>query len=127
MYVGLGQTIPWQCWNSAGFKACHAVQWQAASDKCSTPGARQAYDNDVSRCIEEQTYLLARGACFPLCPQSSSEVVVPMTEQEVEEAGGRPERPSQKWKWYVGAAAAAVAIGVVLHASGVGESRPAHA
>lgn len=90
MYVPLGQTIPWQCWDATGFKACHTAQWQAATEMCNSTAGKEVYEGNVSRCVEEQTYLLAKDACFALCPKSNTNVPVPMTEQEIEEAGGRP-------------------------------------
>lgn len=90
MYVSLGQTIPWQCWDATGFKACHSAQWSAASEMCRSTAGREVYKGDVDRCVDEQTYLLARDACFSLCPQGDTRVPVPMTEEEIEEAGGKP-------------------------------------
>lgn len=92
MYVPLGQTIPWQCWDATGFKACHSAQWGAASEMCNSAAGKEVYEGDVGRCVEEQTYLLAKDACFALCPQppSNAAVPVPMTDEEIEEAGGRP-------------------------------------
>lgn len=91
MYVGLGQTIPWQCWEAAGFKACHSAQWSAAQQMCKSTAGREVYAGDVARCVEEQTYMMAKDACFALCPQAGpAPVPVPMTDEEIEEAGGRP-------------------------------------
>jgi hypothetical protein len=114
--VGLGQTIPWNCWDATGFKACHSAMWRAASDQCNTKAGKEVYEGDVSRCIEEQTYLKARDACFSLCPRESDQAVpVRMTEEEIEEAGGRPGRTN----WKVIAGLGAVGLVGILLLSGV--------
>lgn len=58
--------IPWQCWESLGFKACHAKQWREATRLCEL-GAEQSYDGDVPRCVHEGTIILALRNCSSLC------------------------------------------------------------
>lgn len=65
--------IPWQCWESPGFKSCHSKQWQEAVRLCelgsSGAGAEFFPYSSVSECVTEQTVIRALKNCASLCPQ----------------------------------------------------------
>lgn len=77
--IGLGQTIPWYCWDAAGFKACHGSQWEKAKASCSTdfgPGTDEEklkalvkQYGSIDGCINARTVDLALANCKPkFCP-----------------------------------------------------------
>lgn len=65
--------IPWQCWDTPGFKQCHAQQWNEVSALC-----KEKYTgDDLSRCIEHETILRAFERCVPFCPEMMQQLLPP--------------------------------------------------
>ena len=84
MYVALGQTIPWQCWDAPGFKACHAKQESVSRANCESAPEEylaEVYGGDVKRCITELTYARTRESCFGICPSTTPTQPIPTPDQ----------------------------------------------
>ena len=69
-------TIPWQCWEAAGFKTCHSNEWQKARDLCITawPTISHQYGEhggDLNLCINQNATIRALQNCGTLCPQAA--------------------------------------------------------
>lgn len=72
--VGLGATVPANCWDTPGFKDCNAQGWNIAETKCRSNGqptalATQSYGGNVDACKQAQAddYLYF-GCAMRLCP-----------------------------------------------------------
>lgn len=70
--AGLGE-IPWQCWDTPGFKACHGAQWEAARNMCDPNfGGSPGEFPSVSDCINVMSGALTENECVPqYCPETS--------------------------------------------------------
>lgn len=75
--TGLGDVVPWQCWDKAGFKDCHAASWTKAAGYCKALIAddKTMYNGDINYCIGQVTDAEDWDKCVPkFCPpvQTSS-------------------------------------------------------
>ncbi len=65
---GLGDAVPWQCWDKAGFKDGHAANWAKARTYCQGLDP-QLYGGNIDACIAESTDALDWDNLVPkLCP-----------------------------------------------------------
>lgn len=79
--VTAAKEIPWQCWDAAGFKDCHAVAWNEARSKCEWCQANpndlicQGTDPVLANCISNETKQLVWNNCVgSFCPQQDPSV-----------------------------------------------------
>ena len=68
---GVGDVVPWQCWDKPGFKDCHAANWTKANTYCKGLLADYPtmYGGDMTLCINESTDAADWSNCVPkYCP-----------------------------------------------------------
>jgi hypothetical protein len=68
-----GFEIPWQCWDTAGFKAAHGACWDAATAKCGSDAA--CVNEEVSICAAK----LVSGMCNPATLQQKQPSTIAAT------------------------------------------------
>lgn len=68
------QAIPWWCWETSGFKSCHAAQWEAARSLCDPDfgGSPWEHFDSVQQCLDVRTNLFTEEQCVKkLCPREA--------------------------------------------------------
>lgn len=71
---GLGASnLPGTCWDTPGFKDCHAKQYAQAQAECQGGMARDVYGGDMALCVEKNADAYTWAGCVQkLCPQSTA-------------------------------------------------------
>lgn len=102
--------IPWQCWESPGFKDCHAKQWAEVRELCRI-GYQQAGYPDMQSCMDQGTVVRAIERCGALCPVPPAPLpsqINPFPDSDVVFYGQR--KLTTNTKIMLGAAAAVIVV-----------------